>query len=325
MLELHNDALRFTFPSLGANLGIGISLQRTLRIPDDGTDYPLPPGFGKFPLHHVDDFKEQVPAKWVEHGGVIMPMYQAEAMWIHLDSPFAGSCPAAVQIATGKINAISGERWTNELSAQPQSYIVVPQQPWLDGFNIGKGVVRQFVAVPLGKGLTVEEQLTGLGEHGGIQIVAYPLKAEHYKVWRAAQLRRSRESENYFECRVSEGGVEEMGLAPGGRMRQGIYTDPFGIDAWDQTTPVRCFVHIVNSKQYQLITGARPPQLPPTAGQYTSAGLPWFEYYNDELLVESGATKLADLKPLNVPANNSGAFNVTKIGPSVARVTDRSW
>ncbi len=318
MLELRNDVLRFTFPTLGANLGIGVSLQRTLRIPDDGSDYPLPPGLGKFPLNHVDDFKEQVPAKWVEHGGVMMPMYQAEAMWIHFASPFAESCPAAVQIAAGKINAINGESWTNELTAQPQSYIVVPQQPWLDGFNVGKAVIRQFVAMPLGQGFTAEEQLTGAGEHGGIQIVVYQLKAEHYRVWRAAQLRRSRETEACFESRWFTR-VSDMGLAPGGRMRQEIYTDPFGIDAWDQTTPVRCFVHIVNSMQYRAITGTRPPQLPPSAEQYTSAGLPWFEYYDDTLMVESGATKLAGLKPLNVPANNCGAFKVKKIGPSATR------
>ncbi len=324
MLELNNDALRFTFPSLGDNLGIGISLQRTLRIPDDGTDYPLPPGLGKFPLNHIDDFKERVPAKWVEHGGVMMPMYQAEAMWIHFSSAFAGSCPAAVQIATGKINAVNGETWTNNLTAQSQSYVVVPQQPWLDGFNVGKGAIRQFAAMPLGQGVTAEEQLTGTGEHGGIQIVAYPLKAERYRVWRAAQLRRARKSEHTLYSRVSDVGLE-MGLAPGGRMRQEIYTDPFGIDAWDQTTPVRCFVHIVNSMQYQAITGARPPQLPPSAEQYTRAGLPWFEYYDDELLVESGATKLADLKPLNVPATNCSASNVKKIGPSAGHVRDANW
>lgn len=322
MLELRNDVLRFTFPSLGANLGIGISLQRTLRIPDDGTDYPLPPGLGKFPLSHIDDFKERVPAKWVEHGGVMMPMYQAEAMWIRFNSPFGDGCPAAVQIAAGKINAINGEGWSNKLTAQPQSYVVVPQQPWLDGFSVGKGVIRQFVAMPLGEGFTAEEQLTGSGEHGGIQIVAYPLKAEHYRVWRAAQQRRSRE--NVLECRVCDVGLE-MGLAPGGRMRQEIYTDPFGIDAWDQTTPVRCFVHIVNSMQYQAITGARPPQLPLSAEQYTRAGLPWFEYYDDSLMVEPGAAKLANLKPVSLPANTGGALSLARVGPSASRVSDRSW
>ena len=43
-----------------------IEFQRTLRIPDDGKIYPLPAGFGRFPLRHVDDHKETVPESWIE-------------------------------------------------------------------------------------------------------------------------------------------------------------------------------------------------------------------------------------------------------------------
>jgi hypothetical protein len=64
-------------------------------------------------------------------------------------------------------------------------------------------------------------------------------------------------------------------------MRQEIYEDEYGIDAWDQEQSARCFVHIANSEQYQLITGCRPPHRPPTAKDYTRAGLPWFDYYSD--------------------------------------------
>jgi hypothetical protein len=39
--------------------------------------------------------------------------------------------------------------------------MVSPEQPWLDGFAIEKGVIRQFVAMPLGDGYSVEEQVTG--------------------------------------------------------------------------------------------------------------------------------------------------------------------
>ena len=72
-----------------------------------------------------------------------------------------------------------------------------------------------------------------------------------------------------------------MGLAPGGRMRQEIYDDPYGLDAWDQRHASRCFVSIVNSRQWQAITGERPPNQPPTAAHYAAAGLPWFDYYRD--------------------------------------------
>lgn len=35
---------------------VSIVFQRTLRIPDDGTVYPLPPGLGAFPIRRVRDF-----------------------------------------------------------------------------------------------------------------------------------------------------------------------------------------------------------------------------------------------------------------------------
>ena len=47
-----------------------IRFQRTLRIPDDDRTYPLPPGLGRFPLRHVDDFADRVPETWLERGGV---------------------------------------------------------------------------------------------------------------------------------------------------------------------------------------------------------------------------------------------------------------
>ena len=53
-----------------------------------------------------------------------------------------------------------------------------------------KDVVRQFVAMPLGSGYSVEEQITGKAEHGGLQILVYPMKKERYE-----PIRRAREEE----------------------------------------------------------------------------------------------------------------------------------
>jgi hypothetical protein len=30
--------------------------------------------------------------------------------------------------------------------------VVLPEQPWLDGYCVEKGYIRQFVAMPLGEG-----------------------------------------------------------------------------------------------------------------------------------------------------------------------------
>jgi len=141
--------------------------QRTLRIPDDGSDYPLPPGLGHFPLRHVDDFAENVSAQWLAHGGVMLPMYQSEAMWLnftpHDVKGHWAEYPFAIKVAVGKIDAVTGKEWSNALHKKPQDYMVAPEQPWLDGFCVEKGIIRQFVAMPLGAGYTAEEQITAGG------------------------------------------------------------------------------------------------------------------------------------------------------------------
>ena len=38
-----------------------VSFQRTLRIPDDGIVYPLPPGLGEFPIHRVSALCKKGP------------------------------------------------------------------------------------------------------------------------------------------------------------------------------------------------------------------------------------------------------------------------
>ncbi|KAL9110597.1 MAG: hypothetical protein Q9227_004955 [Pyrenula ochraceoflavens] len=51
-----------------------------------------------------------------------------------------------------------------------QDYVVTPNQLWLDGIALEPGVVRQFTAVPMGSGYSVEAQLSGEEITGGIQI-----------------------------------------------------------------------------------------------------------------------------------------------------------
>ena len=274
MIELSNNQLTFRFPEVHQKAVCRINFQRTLRIPDDNREYPLPPGLGRFPVEHVDDFADNLPEIWRTHGGVFMPMYQSEALWINFPS---SRYPCAVKIAAGRINAVSGKPWSNGLS-DDQDYAVIPEQPWLDGFNVSEDHIRQFVAMPLGEGFTAEEQITGKVEHGGLQIIVYPMKhdifMEHFERYGKICSYTLEEGPMFLSA-------PDMGLAPGGLMRQQIHEDEYGIDAWDQDNGLRCFVHLVNSAHYLAITGHRPPHKPPTADDYTSAGLPWFDYYDD--------------------------------------------
>ena len=148
-----------------------VSFQRTLRIPDDGRTYPLPPGLGAFPIYRVADFVDRVPPTWREHGGVFIPMYQREALWLAFHA--AAWKPNAVKVAVGRVNAISGAPEEARLHADPQDYVVCPEQLWLDGIHTGQNAIRQFVAMPLGLGYSVEASVTGTEQFGGMQITVF--------------------------------------------------------------------------------------------------------------------------------------------------------
>jgi hypothetical protein len=64
----HNTIL-FSNPQNPQNDFVGLSFERTIRIPDDGKVYPLPPSIDSFPICKVDDYLDSVPEDWKKHGG----------------------------------------------------------------------------------------------------------------------------------------------------------------------------------------------------------------------------------------------------------------
>lgn len=321
MIELKNNRLMFSFPEVHPQATFSVEFQRTLRIPDNGRTYPLPPGIGIFPLRHVDDFSATVPQLWIEHGGLMLPMYQSEALWLKFS---AGDYPFALKVAAGKINAVTGAAWTDSIHRDPQDYLVIPPQTCLDGYCVSPGVIRQFVAMPLGAGYTAEEQITGLAEIGGIQLVAYPLKGEVYDqrfgVAEAAEAESCfdmdalgaemmvREAKSVRRARLTPEALSpkaasvaptrgiDMGMAPGGTLRQGIYKDNFDFSAWDLHHKSRCFVHLCNSMMWREITGENPPTGPLTAKDYKDRGYPWSDSYAEDQAVVPGSDRLSNLK-----------------------------
>lgn len=285
---------------------VAITFHRTLRIPDDGSHYYLPPSLGAFPLRRVDDYRDRVPASWREHGGVLLPMFQREAMWLGFDAAYWR--PNALKVAIGTVNALSGKPWSEQLASggregDEQDYMVVPDQPWLDGINAGHGFIKQFCAMPLGMGYTVEGQVTGREEFGGLQLCVFEPKAGKFPDTLPAIRRRGWMASGDGPDEMNAGHVasatpvapmacasalpeaslagQEMGLAAGGRMKQSIYPDPHGIDTWDQNKHARVYVHLVNSQMWTAITGEPMPSTPVTAQAYADHGLPWFDLYDE--------------------------------------------
>ena len=394
MLTLEKNALQIRMPQVHRDASCSVTFHRTLRIPDDNGIHSLPPDLGTFPLYHVDDYASRLPHSWKEHGGVFLPMHQAEAMWIRFTSRY----PFAVKIASGKVNAVSGDAWSPALKGkstisqamadalnprssgagnaggaadywfgdsnghhfvnvgmgmgsaigpgiglgvspypgsgyttvgQParetayqreaQDYITLPKQPWIDGFAVGAGQVRQFVAMPMGEGYTVEELVTGEALHGGLQLLFVPLKAAHYtppprpvtRGWGMANAMSASAGMSFGATAesaslMSNARGAEMGLAQGGLMRQEIYEDNRPVAHWDETHTDRCFVHLLNSAQFCAVTGLAAPAPIVTPALYQRYGYPWYDYYDEAAKALPGSAKLRQLDSVAALAYKKG-------------------
>jgi hypothetical protein len=269
---------------------VSVAFQRTLRIPNDGRAYPLPPGLGPFPLRRADR-TPRAPAEWRARHDVIVPMYQREALWLAFDGK--SWHPGVVQVGLGGIDAVAGGEWREQLRTEPQNYVVCPDQPWLDGIKVGPDVVRQFVAVPLGSGQTVEGQLTGREESGGIQLRVFAAKAGRFP---------ERAPRSVLKSPIAAR-AGTLGLGAGGQIRQKIYPDRYGTETWDQSRFATVHVHLVNSLEYAELTGETPPPTPIDGRTYTEFGLPWFELYDEDRGDITASEPLTRVRPIGEPGS----------------------
>lgn len=135
--------------SLRDDGGLEISFHRTIRMPDDNKLHQLPASLGTFPLFNVSAFGDKLPDNIVQQGGVFLPMWQREALWISFTAPKK----YALRVFVGRVNAVSGVKMDDRTDEAQgiellQDYVVVPGQEWLDGICVAPGIVRQFAAMP---------------------------------------------------------------------------------------------------------------------------------------------------------------------------------
>ncbi len=277
MLPSGREEVHRMFGACLTKISATVSFQRTLRLPDNGKDYPMPLGLGRFPLYPVDEFPT-LPEAWQQRGGIMMPLHPTEALWLS----FYADYPMALRVGSGGFCAVSGLPWASALVANPQNYVVLGTQPWLDGFHVGADVVRQFVAHPVGQGLQAPHALSGEERWSGLRLQAVPLRPEEF--WRQSlkPTLHARWDELMTPIRHRAGGPGTTNSAnpdwtfkAGGKIRLKIVPDPFSIPAWETSLSSRCFAHLCLAEDWQRLTGIRPPQKPPTAADYRAAGVTW--------------------------------------------------
>ncbi|KAF7366514.1 hypothetical protein MSAN_00908600 [Mycena sanguinolenta] len=79
------------------------NFNRTLRVPDNASNYALPP-----------TTRAPLPEYIRKRGGYIMPLFQREALWIEI-----GGERCAIKISVGGINAITGDDYWRRLPDYP--------------------------------------------------------------------------------------------------------------------------------------------------------------------------------------------------------------
>ena len=289
----HNDFIQF-----GPRLAV--SFHRTLRVPDDGGSYPLPPSLGRFQLYACADYPVGVPENWRRPGSFFIPLHQREALWLGFDGE--AWHPTALVIGADGVNVITGEPCDRPLSDSPQNYVVVPNQPWLDGIRTRAGLVRQFVAMPVGAGFTLSEQVRRRSAHHGIQLRVHDAKPGQFPE-EAPPTPSHLGAPFTMRTPTHEPAI---GVGAGGTIIQSIYPDTYGLGSWEREATACAHVHIVNTVQFSSITGKVPAPSTISAADYTRSGLPWFKLWDGERGDLGSQAVLEDVKSVGAIAKSKG-------------------
>ena len=59
------------------------------------------------------------------------------------------------------------------------------------------------------------------------------------------------------------------------------------------------WIHLCDAVRWLQITGELPPQKPLTAEENAKHGMPWFDFYRDDLKAIDGSPALAKLKSIS--------------------------
>jgi hypothetical protein len=248
MIELERDALAFRFPEVGRGAVLRVSFQRTLRVPHDNRDYRLP-DLGRLPLHPLH--MRNGVTEWA------LPLYRGDAAWLRFTS--SSEVAFAVKVECAGIDALTGEPARRGLHREPQDYVPVPAQTWLDGCRRTPRDVQQFTA-------------DGCVSHDCVcdmRITVHPAYAR--RVHGAVQ-------GAYVASPVCYAGEAGSGPGPGMRLHGDVIPDPLRPADWDVARKLACCIRCVPASDWRRLTGGEAPPAPNPA-DYARAGVPWQEQY----------------------------------------------
>jgi hypothetical protein len=303
-----------------------VTFHRTVRVPDGRKPSNLPPSLGRMEVFRVKDYADKCPSTW-EAEACFVALHDTEALWMS----FSTKHPVALLIGAGGINALTGDKLGTTLAKD--NYLVTPPQPWLDGWKDQDGTVYQFVATPYqkGKGISVAEQLLGEESKTGAIGIAlfeptdpsklkskilphegwasdldsdefnYPMGANlsygSHSLIATSHLAPSASLVKRSGARGQSMG--EMGVGRGGKIIQKVYSDPHGLEVWQEKPAATFAMYLVNAEAFEEITGKKVPK-PATSETYTG---PWFGMKDKDEADVAGTGAFTGLKSAVFPAS----------------------
>jgi hypothetical protein len=282
-----------------------VVLHRTVRVAD-GKVNDLPPSLGYMDLYRVQDYRETCPAGWEDEAHFVV-LHDQEALWLS----FTSNRPVAVVAGAGGVNALTGEPLRPALAQD--GYMVVPPQPWLDGWKRDQGgTVYQFVATRYegGAGATVGEQLLGAESRaGGLGLAVYeaidpgsltPVPRPHHGVKGGPQgqhvnsggVTRCSTAMSFESGPSMMRGFDEMGVGKGGEVTQHIYPDPHGLAVWRAEPTAVQALYLVDAAGFTAITGLEAPPSPVSSTHYQGH---YFDVADQHLGDVAGSDKFTGL------------------------------
>ncbi|MED5801230.1 hypothetical protein VX037_09360 [Gordonia sp. Z-3] len=159
------------------------------------------------------------------------------------------------------------------------------------------------------------EQLTGVDD-AALRIQVTPLKGETWDRRRAARQARQRTvadcGETMAPMAAPDGAIaapgSAMGMGAGGSITQSVAVPIEPKENWAIGAHAHATLRIINSMQWQTLTGSPPHHAPPTITDYRRHGYPWFEWYEwyDDSLARHGSSKFADLDTVKQVGDKHG-------------------
>ena len=187
-------------------------------------DLAAAPGLGRFPIRTVASLGERAPEAMRARGGLVVPIYQAEALWLNFDAPEWR--PMAMKVRrSGMVNAISAGALDGKMREPAARTTSLPRRsPGSTASRPATTALASSWPCPSVQAATVEVPADRCRGRSAASNCSSPGR-------RPAASRPSRRgaSHGYVLYRRLNRGRSRgptMGLGAGGRMTQRIYPDP---------------------------------------------------------------------------------------------------